>query len=84
MLLWAGFASAALAQTNSACVTTNGCADDDTNIVYSTNLLTYPMISDQYAGAIQAGQRQAGRVMRFRPYQLHYGATLGFALQQHQ
>ncbi len=55
MLLWAGFTSAALAQTNLACVDTGGCADDDTNIVYPTNLLMYPMISDQYAVQYKLG-----------------------------
>jgi hypothetical protein len=55
MLLWAGFTSAALAQTNSACVDTNGCANDDATVYYPANPLTYPMISDQYAVQYKLG-----------------------------
>ena len=55
MLLWAGFASATLAQTNDACMDTNGCALDDTNIYYPANPLTYPPISDQYAVQYKRG-----------------------------
>jgi hypothetical protein len=47
MLLWAGFTSSALAQTNCACVDTNQCANSDAGFYYPTNLLTYPLISDQ-------------------------------------
>jgi hypothetical protein len=55
MLLWAGFASAALAQTNCACVDTNHCANDDAGVYYPTNVLCYPMISDQYAVQYKLG-----------------------------
>ncbi len=55
LLLWAAFASSALAQTNDACVTTNMCADDDTNVIYPANPLCYPMISDQYAVEYKLG-----------------------------
>ncbi len=48
LLLWSRFISAAWGQTNSACVTTNGCANDDTNDIYPANPLCYPMVSDQY------------------------------------
>jgi hypothetical protein len=71
MLLWAGFASAALAQTNSACETTNACSDDDTNIIYPTNLLMYPMISDQYAVQYKLGNGSNAPV-----HISYYGATL--------
>jgi hypothetical protein len=56
ILLWAGFGSAALAQTNfDACVDTNGCANDDSNVDYPANPLTYPLISDQYAVQYKLG-----------------------------
>ena len=55
MLLWAGFTSAALAQTNSACVDTNGCANDDAGVFYPADPLCYPMISDQYAVQYKLG-----------------------------
>ncbi|HUD84464.1 MAG TPA: hypothetical protein VMQ67_13220, partial [Candidatus Saccharimonadales bacterium] len=55
MLLWAGFTSAALAQTNSACVDTNGCANDDAGVFYPADPLCYPMISDQYAVQYKMG-----------------------------
>jgi hypothetical protein len=55
LLLWSGFASAAWAQTNSACVDTNGCANDDTNDIYPANALCYPMVSDQYAVQYKLG-----------------------------
>src|SRR5271154_615535 len=55
MLLWAGFASAALAQTNCACMDTNGCANIDAGVYYRTNALCYPMISDQYAVQYKLG-----------------------------
>ncbi len=73
MLLWAGFTSAALAQTNLACVDTGGCADDDTNIVYPTNLLTYPMISDQYAVQYKLGN---GGWSNAPVYISYYGGTI--------
>ena len=73
MLLWAGFTSAALAQTNLACVDPGGCADDDTNIVYPTNLLTYPMISDQYAVQYKLGN---GGWSNAPVYISYYGGTL--------
>jgi hypothetical protein len=55
MLLWAGFTSAALAQTNCACVDTNGCANIDAGVFYPTNPLCYPLISDQYAVQYKLG-----------------------------
>jgi hypothetical protein len=55
LLLWAAFTTTALAQTNSACVDPGNCADDDTNVNYPTNVLTYPMISDQYAVQYKLG-----------------------------
>jgi len=55
LLLWAGFASAALAQSDSACVDTNGCANDDAGLYYPANPLTYPLISNQYAVQYKLG-----------------------------
>lgn len=73
LLLWAGFTSAALAQTNSACVDTTGCADIDSNIYYATNLLTYPMISDQYAVQYKLGNGDWSNAPVHISY---YGGTL--------
>ena len=74
MLLWAGFTSAALAQTNfDACVDTNGCANDDSNVDYPANPLTYPMISDQYAVQYKLGNGGWSNV----PVRIsYYGGTL--------
>ena len=44
MLLWVGFASAALAQTNCACVDTNDCANIDAGVFYPTNPLCYCLL----------------------------------------
>ncbi len=61
------------AETNSACVDTTGCADIDSNIYYSTNLLTYPMVSDQYAVQYKLGD---GGWSNAPVYISYYGATL--------
>jgi len=55
LLLWAGFTSAALAQTNCACVDTNGCAIVDATVYYPTNPVAYPLVSDQYAVQYKLG-----------------------------
>jgi hypothetical protein len=73
MLLLAGFASAALAQTNCACVDTNQCADDDAGFYYPTNLLTYPLISDQYAVEYKLGN---GSWSNAPVHISYYGETL--------
>jgi hypothetical protein len=49
LLLWVGFTSAALAQTNPACADPGGCANDDGSDYYPASPLCYPMVSDQYA-----------------------------------
>src|SRR5271154_4329472 len=73
MLLWAGFASAALAQTNCACVDTNGCANIDAGVYYPTNPLCYPLISDQYAVQYKLGNGGWSNV----PVRIsYYGETL--------
>jgi len=73
MLLWAGFASAALAQTNCACADTNQCADDDASVYYPTNPLTYPLISDQYAVQYKVGN---GSWSNAPVHISYYGGTL--------
>jgi hypothetical protein len=73
MLLWAGFTSAALAQTNCACVDTNLCADNDPSVFYPTNPLCYPMISDQYAVQYKLGNGGWSNVPVHISY---YGGTL--------
>ena len=73
MLLWVGFASAALAQTNCACVDTNDCANIDAGVFYPTNPLCYPLISDQYAVQYKLGNGGWSNV----PVRIsYYGGTL--------
>ncbi len=73
LLLWAVFTSAALAQTNSACVDPTGCANDDTNVVYPATPLTNAMISDQYAVQYKLGN---GGWSNAPVHISYYGATL--------
>jgi hypothetical protein len=73
MLLWAGFTSAALAQTNCACVDTNGCANDDAGVYYPAKPLCYPMISDQYAVQYKLGN---GGWSNAPVHISYYGGTL--------
>jgi hypothetical protein len=74
LLLWAGFASAALAQTNfDACTTTNNCANVDLGVYYPANPLTNPMISDQYAVQYKLGNGGWSNVSVRISY---YGGTL--------
>ena len=73
LLLLARFTSAALAQTNCACVDTNQCANDDAGVYYPTNPLCYPMISDQYAVQYKLGNGDWSNV----PVRIsYYGGTL--------
>ena len=73
LLLWAAFTSAALAQTNCACVTTNGCADVDPSVFYPEPPLCYPMISDQYAVGYKLGNGSWSNA----PVRIsYYGGTL--------
>jgi hypothetical protein len=73
MLLWAGFTSGALAQTNCACVDTNQCANGDVGFYYPTNPLCYPMISDQYAVQYKLGN---GGWSNAPVHISYYGGTL--------
>jgi len=72
-LLLSAFSSAALAQTNDACMTTNGCANTDENVFYTTAPLCYPLLSDQYAVQYKLGNGGWSNVPVHISY---YGGTL--------
>ena len=63
MLLWAGFTSAAVAQTNCACVDTNQCAEchkwlDGTTIAFANNTTA----AKDAGGTSKTAAQQAGNV----------------------